>query len=161
MRDFIRGWRRKAGCAALVMACGLTALWIHSRTTRSETVVPVGSRLNVLYGFEGHIYWVGYDAGNGMPLRWGYRTGYRSRDWLEQFSLRDFELIWPELEKKHPYRMRYWSFQPGHFAIPLTLLSAVLLLWPQRKRAKDEEVSCGGEIELITMDEIVVQIKYE
>lgn len=102
MRDFFSGWRRKAGCAALVMACGLTGLWIHSRTTRSETMVPVGSRLNILYGFEGHIYWVGYDAGNGMPLRWGYRTGNRSRDWLEQFSVRDFKSMWPELEKKRP-----------------------------------------------------------
>ena len=133
MREFIRGWKRKAGCLTLGLACLLAGLWTHSRTIRSETVFPLGSRLNVLIGFEGHVYWVGYDAGKGMPLRWGFRTGNRSRDWLEQFSVSDFESMWVELAEKRQFGMRHWHFQPGAIAFPLTFLSAILLLWPQRK----------------------------
>ena len=30
MRDFFRGWMRKAGCVTLVMACVLTSAWLRS-----------------------------------------------------------------------------------------------------------------------------------
>ena len=129
MREFFKGWRRKAGVVTLMMACAMTALWNYTRTVRSETVFPLGSRLNVVYGFEGCVYWVGYD----MPLRWGFRTGFRSRDWLEQFSVRDFDSMWAELEEKRRFQMQYWNFRPGNVVIPLTVLSACLLLWPGKR----------------------------
>jgi hypothetical protein len=30
MREFFRGWRRKAGCVALLMACVFAAAWVRS-----------------------------------------------------------------------------------------------------------------------------------
>ena len=32
MRDFFKGWRRKAGCATLLMACVFVAIWMRSFT---------------------------------------------------------------------------------------------------------------------------------
>jgi hypothetical protein len=31
MREFFRGWRRKAGLVTLVMACAVMAMWARSR----------------------------------------------------------------------------------------------------------------------------------
>lgn len=36
MLIFFRGWRRKAGCCALVIALALTGLWIRSRSIHDE-----------------------------------------------------------------------------------------------------------------------------
>lgn len=41
MRDFFRGWRRKAGCVTLGMACVFTAGWARSISTTDWIYVPV------------------------------------------------------------------------------------------------------------------------
>lgn len=42
MREFFRGWRRKLGCVALVIACALCTMWLRSVHTADGMVVAFG-----------------------------------------------------------------------------------------------------------------------
>ena len=48
MKDFFRGWRRKAGCVTLVMACVFMAGWIRTLTTYEELSFRVSANLELL-----------------------------------------------------------------------------------------------------------------
>lgn len=57
MREFFKGWRRKAGCVALTVSCLLMAAWIRSRTIPDRIVIRS----------YGHVteYWVSEQSGIG------------------------------------------------------------------------------------------------
>jgi hypothetical protein len=40
MWEFFRGWRRKAGCVTLVMACAIAAIWVKSFTSKGTLELP-------------------------------------------------------------------------------------------------------------------------
>jgi hypothetical protein len=42
MGEFFRGWRRKAGCGLLVMACVLGSLWTRSNTNFDSLRFAIG-----------------------------------------------------------------------------------------------------------------------
>lgn len=43
MREFFRGWRRKLGCAALVIACAMCTMWVRSLRYEDKVIVALGS----------------------------------------------------------------------------------------------------------------------
>jgi hypothetical protein len=110
MRDFFRGWRRKAGIATLVLACCFASIWVSSTTDWPEA------------------YWLNvqlecYRGGIKIQLKEATVTSAR-RDSLG--SVTDSTFVAQDLAS---ITLPYWSF-----TIPLTLLSAYLLLIPSRKR---------------------------
>src|SRR5262249_54008008 len=40
MREFFRGWRRKAGCVVLAWACAFMGWWVRSVTVTDEFIPP-------------------------------------------------------------------------------------------------------------------------
>ena len=42
MREFFRGWRRKLGCIALVMAISACAQWWRSYALVDQVQLPIG-----------------------------------------------------------------------------------------------------------------------
>jgi hypothetical protein len=44
MREFFKGWRRKAGTVLLLMAVAFTAVWVRSRSISDVLLVPIGTR---------------------------------------------------------------------------------------------------------------------
>jgi len=40
MREFLRGWKRKAGCATLVTSLVLMGIWMRSQLQLDVVVVP-------------------------------------------------------------------------------------------------------------------------
>lgn len=142
MREVFRGWRRKAGCATLVMACALAGMWCRSFSVQdvfgwgdSTPDLPIWFASN-----EGVLVAIAE-----IPIG---RSGFRPST-----SIWETDETWP-WEKMFPSNIT-WSFQFCGFGygkaefqfltlpywsatIPLTLLSAYLLLWKPRKRTEPE-----------------------
>lgn len=150
MREFFHGWRRKAGCVALVMACVLTTGWIRSQrefdcfalTDNSWVHIIVqsaGGRLTLFFNSLNSapaVYWwhgeLSRDAEPIDPMEdcVGCDIEWR-RDWTGftavSYSVKDGAEIIRTLSFIFPY----WSV-----VLPLTLLSAYLILWKTRKKPK-------------------------
>ncbi|MDB5342592.1 MAG: hypothetical protein JWP89_969 [Schlesneria sp.] len=114
MKQFFYGWRRKAGVATLVMALSMAALWMRS-----------------LGGFDSvEIRWCGleYTLLSGE----GGISGHRSWDPfpidafpIQLYSHRNDPVI-PLLDVSYypDFEIPHWSL-----VLPLTMLSAYLILW--------------------------------
>lgn len=105
MREFFRGWRRKVGCVALVIAFLLLVTWLGSNFDTKAL------------GFS----WFGkeYFAHSGM--------GY--------FTLSRFELPGqPHFMAPPPIPETMCSINYLAVAVPLAVIAGALLLWPRRKR---------------------------
>jgi len=127
MRDFFHGWRRKAGCVALVMACLFMAGWIRSRMFGDAFLFPVGSRQNAIVALDGAVHWCAVKTG---PAYWGFETSDRPVDELADQLQTEIGFSWC---------VPYWSI-----TIPLTLLSAYLILRKPRKSAANMPTADGG-----------------
>ncbi len=112
MSTFFHGWRRKAGCVALVMACMFAALWLKNLF---GPALPYRLQIDCdQRGFRVAIQEVVFTAsttGTVVVLK-------RTDTWFNR-------LVVP---------LPYWSI-----TIPLTPLSAYLILWP-RKRADRQAI---------------------
>lgn len=158
MSDFFHGWRRKVGCVTLLMAAMFMVGWIRSlrgadtiafsighgslvqlisregtaavRRVKSElTVKEISIDRVLLMGFQppagnstGNLA-ISVDAGSrsieGSPYRWMIKSyGFEIGSVADRvFPLQVFMISVP-----------YWSI-----TIPLTLLSACLILWPGKR----------------------------
>jgi hypothetical protein len=147
MDTLFQGWHRKAGCAALIMACVLTGRWIRSLSLEDEVYFSLGKTTPVLlFSTQGYIVWakpvnVDWKDLKGQPSRWRSsefdpRLGSREPLFFQnpEFTWRWW--IYAVIEDIAPLRryrflvISYWSL-----VVPLTLLSAYLLLWKPRKSA--------------------------
>jgi hypothetical protein len=106
MREFFHGWRRKTGIITLVVGLGLMGMWI-----RSYRLMDIVVKSNHLLGScEGFLLWC-----------------RRPQSKLYFFTCEAFgQKIDPDV----------WKIPYGAIVIPLTILSAYLILWKPRKRAK-------------------------
>jgi hypothetical protein len=111
MREFFRGWRRKAGCVALVVASVFAAAWCRNLATDDYVV-----------GFRGSLI-----STNGRF--------YVAR----QFNLDRRSLCWDSGPALFPKNMATFEIEtlgaPYSKVVPLTLLSAYLILWSRERRA--------------------------
>jgi hypothetical protein len=137
MREFFRGWRRKVGIVALVMACAVGGMWCRSFLVDdsfgwgdSAPDLPIWFTSN-----DGMLIMIAE-----IPIGWGtFRPSLsmwdteESKPWNEflppdmkwSFQWCGFGYGWAEFQF---VTFPYWSI-----VIPLALLSAYLLLWKARK----------------------------
>jgi hypothetical protein len=94
MHTFFHGWRRKAGCIALLMTCVTAAGWARSYLTHDSMKFRSNRQLYEIASVDGEIH-----------LR-------QDIDWQSRLLI-------------VPYSLQ---------TIPMTLLSAYLILWKPRKR---------------------------
>jgi hypothetical protein len=137
MREFFHGWRRKVGIVTLAMACMVMGAWIRSLSHGdtfgyvNQPALPIW-----LLSVDGTLVIV-----TEIPIEWG-KFDWSFKMWrtepfrpLEEYLPDDAEwsFNWCRLAYgKGLYRLiciPYWSI-----AVPLTLLSAYLILWKPRKR---------------------------
>lgn len=78
MRTFFRGWRRKAGVAALVVALALMAVWIRSTIVLDSILIITNN------GASNHEI-----ISAAGEFRWDYYTGRSRRyfGWLESYPM--------------------------------------------------------------------------
>lgn len=139
MRELFKGWRRKLGCATLVMACLFAVGWIRSFYCRDTAVIPLSNSTSVEFSSmrskfcllrlseprrlkwetspvegEDHTY-------NLLTADWSRRiAGARAFSNLHAFAASTAGIVVP-----------YWL--P---TLPLTLLSAWLILRKPRPNEK-------------------------
>lgn len=139
MDEFFSGWRRKTGCVTLVLACVFATGWIRSLSTTDffHCVSQEGSASDLglsIGGYLGWEYW--YD----LP-----RPALRIPKWVSSDPMpihrlaEDHDMTW---------RVKCWGIEIGTVAgdtefvfvwygwivVPLTLLSAYLLLSKPRPK---------------------------
>ena len=131
MGDFFIGWRRKVGVVTLVLACVFAGGWVKSLSTtdilnlrgRKQTILFSGncSIALVTPQFELSRTWHTFPGsehvffGDLSFKQRGLRTGYR----LEHN---------PEWELPNGLRSTFWTASYWSIVIPLTILSAYLLI---------------------------------
>ena len=62
MREYFRGWRRKAGVVTLVVACLVTIVWMRSQYFCDVATVQYHARYHQAYSMNGRIIWWSWDA---------------------------------------------------------------------------------------------------
>jgi hypothetical protein len=162
MRDFFKGWRRKAGCVALVMACVLAGAWTRSRLTVDRLRHFTEASGYELISSGGRIWWETFEVTEGPggnPTEVVFRTEtdpigaskYSPYDGFAPFNdlkintrviFAGFDIgnyQWGSASSSQPttyYRCKAWGVPYWFFAIPLTLLSAYLILWKPRPKVE-------------------------
>ena len=113
MRDFFHGWRRKAGCGALVLALVFTAGWIRSLVIKNEEwSFTVAGHQHLVFFNGGVLDWRSC-AIDHAPTKGWVMLG------IDRYATR---LLFPYII----------------IPVPLTLLSTYLILWKPRPKPKGE-----------------------
>jgi len=116
MSDFFHGWRRKAGCVALVTACVFASGWVRSFWLCDVLSFGQHEFCHVL----GRLSWARLKSKNpDEPVWWSSfeispAFGSHDRSWR--------------------FDSRVWIAPDWSIVIPLTLLSAYLILWPSKRK---------------------------
>lgn len=149
MREFFKGRRRKVGVATLVLACALTGAWLRSLIIRDEITVH-GNPRHTGVSMDGFVTWSRFAPdGTEIELTWTAKEitpkvrnecrRHGTYDWKWEYSGFLFGTMTTELHwwsrgmtftiTEHYWQVPYWSL-----SVPLTLLSAYLILWQPRQR---------------------------
>jgi hypothetical protein len=130
MREFFKGWKRKAGIATLLTACVFMTLWVRSHLV-ADTIryLPVFATSHDLTSHRGELQWSIWDR---IPRKFSWQTHT-----IERTPDDDTVSRWPietgwlmrtlTTDSKTPKRGRVIIIQYWCLTIPLTLLSACLL----------------------------------
>lgn len=148
MREFFKPWRRKAGVVTLGLATLLLAMWVRSRIVGEYLEIPIANAaMVVVVSKPGSIGWF-YLRSPKRPMDrcWhviSYPTAGRVENFFERRDLNlgygpttagDFEAF-RRLGFNHESIM---TVPHGSIVLPLTLLSAYLLLRKPRPVKKRE-----------------------
>ena len=159
MREFFKGWRRKAGCVTLVMACMLMAGWVRSLIIRDEITVH-GSPRQTGVSMDGFVTWSRFapDAIK-TEVTWTAKEitsqvrkesrRHGSYDWKWEccgflFGTITTKSTWWSRGIEFTNTEDYWQVPYWSATVPLTLLSGFLILWKPRKKV----ASLSGQSEM-------------
>ena len=146
MREFFRGWRRKAGLVTLTMACVLTVAWMRSYVIHDAVLIPAQGGHAGIESHGGSLTWFRWsDSKPSLSIEWISQDAAIESDPWDQFDIEwRFDLLGvicgvgtvkhAPSDKLAFCMTPYWSL-----VLPLTLLSAWLILikpWPA-KSAKE------------------------
>ena len=130
MREFFKGWRRKTGCVTLLLAMVLTTFWVRSLGRPLLAQIGYG-RFHLLHSTEGRIDWMSWiQPGSEPQVAMVVLSSVPAEDLAKILELIGADLRNSNVELREA-SIPYWSL-----AIPLTLLSAWLLLSKPRQPPK-------------------------
>ena len=147
MREVFDGWRRKAGVVTLGMALPLMGMWIRSDSVGDFIIWPAAnSREEMLISAESKLTWqTAYDSEEvaGYP-RWVANVLDKSVTVIEadkQYTVYRFRFLGIEAgDVNFPHGpggiFSFCCIPYGFIVIPLTLLSAWLILSKPRNKQK-------------------------
>ncbi|MDB5343195.1 MAG: hypothetical protein JWP89_1572 [Schlesneria sp.] len=142
MWSFFHGWQRKVGVVTLVMALAVTGMWARSFMILDQVRLYRKDVFRVLVTTPGSFGWIDHTDLSASSFKppppswsWGYlHVGDTHPDpathlitW--QIHVLGFGVGKGVFNNTDVVLIPYWPF-----AIPLTLLSAHLILWKPRKR---------------------------
>ena len=125
MGEFFKGWRRKAGLVTLAMACVLTVMWMRSRRVFDVVEFTNGSQQHQIASASAKLYWGAWEESD---ISAHGRNQWYSIDLA--FFKHPEEIAYLQLDAyaNFDWTIPYWSL-----VLPLTLLSAWLILGKPRK----------------------------
>lgn len=126
MKDFFHGWRRKGGVVTLVMASILMAVWIRSGVVIDAVKFspPPYDSIHYLTSAGGSVQWMRREFAGGRIATFWYTERLASR---------------PDMNLNVDDNIGIaWTISYRSIVIPLTLLSAYLILWKPRIRAQKQ-----------------------
>lgn len=143
MGEFFKRWQRKAGCVALMLAIALTFGWLRSEFITDR--LYFGKSLLESTGGATHFSWM--EDSDDIELSWdsqerksydGNTRGVLRGEYLWhpvwRYSLAGLEIGFVE-DRRLGMKTAYFAQCPYQWIVlPLTLLSAPLILWRPRKR---------------------------
>jgi hypothetical protein len=132
MHTFFHGWRRKTGVVTLVMAMLLTCAWMRNRVARDEVWFTLHDRHHKVIAPKGGFVWVSWDARNDLQLKWD--IGSLQTDTYSGMDRTTLAKHWHDHFDKAGLAPRTWTAHYLTIVLPLTFLSAYLILWKPRKR---------------------------
>ncbi|MBS0201486.1 MAG: hypothetical protein JSS49_01205 [Planctomycetes bacterium] len=144
MGSFFRGWRRKAGCFTLVIACAFWGLWTRSfREVDQIHFVRDSQTLYALYSCPAGLGWsrLAFKKTRFLPpyndLSFTtfhytnhnavYPYGWSRDNWGDNWYGYRFGTSYSDFDETQVRIIRHWQI-----VIPLTLLSTGLILWTPR-----------------------------
>lgn len=134
--------RRKLGVITLLTACVLTIGWIRSEYIKDliSFLFPGGVK-DTVYSVSGKIYWLRYPEPSMGPVHGIVSYVMPAQGWEAEFHSPAIEWSWRWQEfgsgKHRRGWVRFWSAPYWSIVLPLTSLSAYLLLSkPRQKRAR-------------------------
>jgi len=124
-------WRRKIGVLTLVMACVFAAGWVRSLSV-----------LNFLHRSAGLVSYMEFESSNGNLVWWSTSKHEFANPPRLTWSIGDLQYRFQFIEDRHvrwslkiwgfrigeAYRRKVWVIPYWSIVIPLTLISAYLLL---------------------------------
>jgi hypothetical protein len=125
MREFFHGWRRKAGCGLLVVTCALAALWVRSLAMYDAIEFDFSDARHTVFSFRGHGHWLRKDNTSGPSPRFSSEAYLREAEQTIAMNRLSYNRMPVPVEYSIPYCA---------VVMPLTLISAVLILWAKRKQ---------------------------
>lgn len=150
MKEFLHGWRRKIGTVTLLMALAFTGAWLRGHRL-TDVYSPGGTRtiIDSWTSSRDGIEWLRLKRPQPMtPNRSGWRThaagttgssvaGFirsheQTIDW--RWGWLGFNFGESHASKPLAVRMQFLTIPYWSLVLPLTLLSAYLILLPPRKR---------------------------
>lgn len=155
MREFFKGWRRKLGCVLLGVACALTCGWVRSLETYDHVNMNLREWRYAFASIDGRIwlfrtsaveegkstYWFSGAVSERTTDKSGQRRPFDPNRpsyklWL-RWEVAGFHLSAGEIQEPvTPVRFTNVLIPYSWFVIPLTLLSADLLIRKPRKTTK-------------------------
>ena len=153
MGDFFRGWRRKVGCITLMMACAFAAGWVRSKSRQDDVRISVGYLPLFFNSCNGQLTWWQLQYLETVPTYsfvFDWQTNPETRGRIFSFS----KVVVPKKGRSSgPVHVRIpraelleqallvnWTADYWTFTIPLTFISAWLLLSKPRKSLPKKSV---------------------
>jgi len=136
MLAFFNGWRRKAGCVLLAMACTLTVIWFRGMIAPDQFSIP-GS--GIVRSSNGLLVWSrlsSQDVTKGLRRDMTHgstRTGWHWGQFYVGSLIHQGYMHRGDTSFKSRYEV--WQIPHWLIVLLLTLLSACLILWKPRNRA--------------------------
>jgi hypothetical protein len=129
MREFFRGWKRKIGVMALVLACFVAVGWVRSLRVGDWIRIPIGEHAHFVLFTHPGTFGGGLSDDPSAVARYRYDMSI----WTgERYTFRTPSIADRVYDTVH---LSYWSI-----VLPLTLISAwCLLTKPRAKRATTPE----------------------
>ncbi|MBS0201253.1 MAG: hypothetical protein JSS49_00030 [Planctomycetes bacterium] len=149
MREFFKGWRRKVGCLLLVMACVLMGMWIKGKFNREMMEFRFDDHSAVEISFTATVIECEYQW---ETSRIGAFRDLPFANWMtfpNKYCSIQSDAIFPAMTNT------LWKMSLGNgssangkgirlmipywfLVLPVTLLSAYLLVWKPRQRTGPE-----------------------
>lgn len=153
MREFLRPVRRKFGLIMLVMACVLMAGWARSQSIDDSYFVSHNSWTRLIESRSGSIRWTTFDFPGvtnddgtkfgSVPVRESDPVEFVLRKYAPVTRMSFLGLSFSEGNFFSISTVKRWVIPYSLIALPLTLLSAWLLIRKGRKRFTQQFESPG------------------